>query len=116
MSKSSGKRSNFDSILGWSSPFELICKLDRELERIDNSKILDELVDHTMNFALTAYHMTDWVWKLLERKPIDDWERQSWIVAIGHEPQKEYEIRRWALQEVDPNRWTAWRRLLGGIP
>ena len=102
MSKSSLRPSKFDSILGWSSPFELICKLDRELERIDGSKTLDELVDHTMNFALTAYHMVDWVWELLQRKPIDDWEkmeRGDWITAIGREPQNKGEVRDWALQQ-----------------
>ena len=91
----------FGSILGWSSPFELICKLERELERIDNTKTLDELVDHTMNFALTAYHMVDWVWELLQRDPVDDWdriERESWIAAIGHEPKKG-EVHEWAFKQ-----------------
>lgn len=99
MAKQSQQQQKFQSVLGWSSPFDMVCKLESELERIDHAKTLRELVEHTMNFALTAYHITEWVWELLQRSPADEserLERDSWIGEIGHKPQTKQELRRWA--------------------
>ena len=95
------RQENIREVLGWSSPFEMVCKLENELERIEDAKTLRELVEHSMNFAFTAYHITEWVWALLERRPTDDsgrFERQSWIAVIGYEPQTWNELRNWACE------------------
>ncbi len=91
----------FQNVLGWSSPFDMVCKLESELERIDDAETLRDVVEHTMNFALTAYHITEWVWNLLKRKPTPEsekFERASWISVIGHEPQTKKEMRDWVLK------------------
>ena len=101
MGKRSQQQQKFQSVLGWSSPFDMVCKLESELERIDHAKTLRDLVEHAINFALTAYHITDWVWELLQRSPADGSERlirDSWIVAIGHEPQTREELWHWAYE------------------
>ena len=89
----------FSEVLGWSSPHDMFCKLESELERIDDAETLRELVEHTMNFAFTAYHITEWVWALLKRSPTDEgerFERESWIAVIGHEPESIEDLRSWA--------------------
>lgn len=46
---------------------EMRAKLERELERVGRSTIDPDpqvVVDHTINCALTAWHMVDWVWQL----------------------------------------------------
>lgn len=41
---------------------DLLQKLKREMSRIRSSRDRDELADFGFNFAITAWHMTDWVW------------------------------------------------------
>ena len=92
------KPGEFSEVLGWSSPFDMVCKLESELERIDNAKMLRERVEHTMNFALTAYHITEWIWALLKESPTDDnkrRERASWLAVIGCEPETKEKLMQW---------------------
>ena len=90
---------NYTSVLGWDSPFDIACKLEREKERMQEAETLRDFVEHTMNFALTAYHMIDWVWAALQRVPVDGeakFERDSWAAAIGYEPKTRDEVWSWA--------------------
>lgn len=92
----------YSSVLGWDSPFEILCKLERDKERMQEAKTLHDFVDHTMNFTLTAYHMIDWVWSVVQRNPTDAsdrFERDSWIAAIGFIPKKHEELLNWARAE-----------------
>ena len=44
---------------------EMLAKLDRELERVARGTFgAREIVDHSINCALTAWHMVDWIWQL----------------------------------------------------
>ncbi len=44
---------------------EMLAKLERELERIARSTFdAQDVVDHSINCALTSWHMVDWVWQL----------------------------------------------------
>lgn len=51
------------------SSCDMLAKLERELERVTQTDDRDDLVDHTFNFAITAWHMADWLWTELEDKP-----------------------------------------------
>lgn len=89
----------YTSVLGWGSPFDIACKLEREMERIQEAKTLRDSVEHTMNFVLTANHMIDWVWAVLQRVPVDGgekFEKDNWVAAIGYEPKTLAEVRSWA--------------------
>lgn len=51
-------------VFGVTTPGDMFAKLQRELDRVaDASFKRQELVDHAANFALTAWHITDWVWQ-----------------------------------------------------
>lgn len=92
----------YTSVLGWDSPFDIACKLEREMERMQDAESLRDFVEHTMNFALTAYHMIDWVWGALQQEPADgetSFERDSWTVAIGYKPETLSEVRSWAISQ-----------------
>jgi len=92
----------YTSVLGWDSPFDIACKLEREMERMQETESLRDFVEHTMNFALTAYHMTDWVWDALQREPADgevNFERDSWTAVIGYKPETLSEVRSWAISQ-----------------
>ena len=94
------KQKEYTSVLGWDSPFDIVCKLGREKMRMQEAETLQDFVDHTMNFALTAYHMIDWVWAALQRVPVDgkaEFERDSWAAVIGYEPKACEEVRSWAI-------------------
>ncbi len=89
----------YTSVLGWGSPFDIVCKLEREMERMQDAKTLRDFVEHTMNFALTANHMIEWVWAVLQLDPVDDrakFERDSWVAAIGFKPKKIKQVKLWA--------------------
>ncbi len=50
---------------GIATPRDMLAKLKRELNRVANASFLrDELVDHGTNCALTAWHITDWAWRV----------------------------------------------------
>jgi hypothetical protein len=42
---------------------DMLEKLKREIERLAGSIIRQEVVDHGLNAAMTAWHLTDWTWK-----------------------------------------------------
>lgn len=46
------------------SPKSLLGKMDRELARVQKDKKWQS--DHAFNFAVTAWHMTDWLWHYAE--------------------------------------------------
>jgi hypothetical protein len=41
-------------------------KLKREIQRLAGSIIRQEVVDHGMNAAMTAWHLTDWTWREIQ--------------------------------------------------
>lgn len=51
-------------VFGVTTPGDMLAKLQRELDRVANASFFrQELVDHATNCALTAWHITDWVWR-----------------------------------------------------
>jgi hypothetical protein len=51
-------------VFGVTTPADMLAKLRRELARVANASFSHEnLVDHATNCALTAWHITDWVWR-----------------------------------------------------
>ncbi len=71
-----------DKLFRNSSPFEDLKKLNREYGRLSKSvgQDINEHVDHAINFALTAWHLTDKVFnypdtnKALEEKGCETWK------------------------------------------
>jgi hypothetical protein len=49
--------------LAMQSSRDMLEKLKREIERLAGSIIRQEVVDHGLNAAMTAWHLTDWTWK-----------------------------------------------------
>ena len=45
---------------------DMLEKLKREIERLAGSIIRQEIVDHGLNAAMTAWHLTDWAWSEIE--------------------------------------------------
>jgi hypothetical protein len=45
---------------------DLLEKLKREIERLAGSMIRQEIVDHGLNAAMTAWHLTDWTWREIQ--------------------------------------------------
>jgi hypothetical protein len=41
-------------------------KLKREIERLAGAIIRQEIVDHGLNAAMTAWHLTDWTWREIQ--------------------------------------------------
>lgn len=53
------------SAFGIATPRDMLAKLKRELNRVANASFFrDDLVDHGTNCALTAWQITDWVWRV----------------------------------------------------
>ncbi len=48
---------------------DMLEKLKREIERLAGSIIRQEVVDHGLNAAMTAWHLTDWTWKEIKNSP-----------------------------------------------
>jgi len=48
---------------------DLLEKLKREIERLASSVIRQEIVDHGLNAAMTAWHLTDWTWGEIQDSP-----------------------------------------------
>jgi hypothetical protein len=46
---------------------DMLEKLKREIERLSGSVIRQEVVDHGLNAAMTAWHLTDWTWREIQR-------------------------------------------------
>ena len=47
---------------------DLLDKLDRELKRIRGTNNRLELADHGYNFAITAWHISEWAWAAMDHK------------------------------------------------
>jgi hypothetical protein len=45
---------------------DMLEKLKREIERLAGSIIRQEVVDHGLNAAMTAWHLTDWTWREIQ--------------------------------------------------
>jgi len=48
---------------------DMLEKLRREIECLARSIIRQEVVDHGLNAAMTAWHLTDWTWKEIKDSP-----------------------------------------------
>jgi hypothetical protein len=48
---------------------DMLEKLKREIERLAGSIIRQEVVDHGLNAAMTAWHLTDWTWNEIKESP-----------------------------------------------
>src|SRR5262245_2067114 len=59
--------------LAMQSSRDMLEKLRREIDRLAGSIIRQEIVDHGLNAAMTAWYRTDWVWREIQgstRRPI----------------------------------------------
>src|SRR5438128_2722729 len=45
---------------------DILEKLKREIERLAGAIIRQEIVDHGLNAAMTAWHLTDWTWREIQ--------------------------------------------------
>jgi hypothetical protein len=45
---------------------DMLEKLKREIERLAGSIIRQEIVDHGVNAAMTAWHLTEWTWREIQ--------------------------------------------------
>src|SRR6266568_1665922 len=45
---------------------DVLEKLKREIERLAGSIIRQEVIDHGLNAAMTAWHLTDWTWREIQ--------------------------------------------------
>jgi hypothetical protein len=45
---------------------DMLEKLKREIERLAGSIIRQEVADHALNAAMTAWHLTDWTWREIQ--------------------------------------------------
>jgi hypothetical protein len=46
---------------GLHTPQDLIAKLERELVRLNAARNPEDMIDHGLNFAISAWHMADWM-------------------------------------------------------
>jgi hypothetical protein len=64
---------------GLQSSGDMLMKLDREMARLASANGQQDVIDHGLNVAMTAWHLVDWVWtdiKRLKRLP-------DWLVVAG---------------------------------
>ena len=52
--------------LAMQSSRDMLEKLRREINRLAGSIIRQEIVDHGLNAAMTAWHLTDWAWREIQ--------------------------------------------------
>jgi hypothetical protein len=52
--------------LAMNSSRDMLEKLRREIDRLAGSIIRQEVVDHGLNAAMTAWHLTDWTWREIQ--------------------------------------------------
>jgi len=52
--------------LAMQSSRDMLEKLKREIDRLAGSIIRQEIVDHGLNAAMTAWHLTDWAWREIQ--------------------------------------------------
>lgn len=56
-------RSEFRQTFSLASCGNILCKAERELERLKQAKSHHDLADHAKNLAVTLWHLADWVWE-----------------------------------------------------
>jgi hypothetical protein len=80
-------------------PRDLLDKLGRELDRLKDGNREDS-ADHALNFAVTAWHLTEWVWASIKGNyPL----RQRLAAEIG-EPATAFGVeafQKWAMRSGD---------------
>ena len=52
--------------LAMQSSRDMLEKLRREIDRLAGSILRQEIVDHGLNAAMTAWHLTDWAWREIQ--------------------------------------------------
>src|SRR5262249_60462050 len=52
--------------LAMQSSRDMLEKLRREIDRLAGSIIRQEIVDHGLTAAMTAWHLTDWAWREIQ--------------------------------------------------
>ena len=52
--------------LAMQSSRDMLEKLRREIDRLAGSIVRQEIVDHGLNAAMTAWHLTDWAWREIQ--------------------------------------------------
>jgi len=52
---------------GFENSRDLCEKLKREYQRLEEARDREHIADHAINFAITAWHLNEWIWKLFER-------------------------------------------------
>src|SRR5262245_40371143 len=52
--------------LAINSSRDMLEKLRREIDRLAGSIIRQEIVDHGLNAAMTAWHLTEWTWREIQ--------------------------------------------------
>src|SRR5258708_34534766 len=45
---------------------DMLEKLKREIGRLAGSIIRQEIIDHGLNAAMTAWHLTEWTWREIQ--------------------------------------------------
>ncbi|WP_156092626.1 hypothetical protein [Rhodovibrio salinarum] len=88
---------SYESVFTLDSPFDLIRKLENEVCRIKDADKLNELIEHVLNFALTANHIPEWIWAKIEMEPHspgDKFERDVWLTDLGGKPENFASLRR----------------------
>src|SRR5262249_57542595 len=70
--------------LAMNSSRDMLEKLRREIDRLAGSIIRQEIVDHGLNAAMTAWHLTDWVWREIQGST-----RRSTLTAKAGAPIRE---------------------------
>jgi hypothetical protein len=66
-------------MLAMQSSRDMLEKLRREIDRFAGSIIRQEIVDHGLNAAMTAWHLTDWAWREIQ----DSTRRPTLTVRAG---------------------------------
>lgn len=46
---------------------DLCEKLNREFQRLETARNHEKITDHAINFAITAWHLIDWMWVIYQR-------------------------------------------------
>lgn len=58
-----------EKTFGHRSGRDILGKLEREVRRLASAVDRDDIVDHGINVAWTAWHLTEWVWPDTEHTP-----------------------------------------------
>ena len=75
---------------GLKTPRDMLAKLEREFNRLaEDTFNPEEVVDHTINCAMTAWHMVDWVWELHFRGNNATLEKLAAQADIKRQPKEE---------------------------